>query len=57
VDASLLNSIMKAKEIRAAGIWDSKVNRMSLAMVYSVSSDSPNREGTAYSVSIDPSSP
>jgi hypothetical protein len=38
VDASLLNSIMKAKEIRAAGIWDSKVNRMSLAIVYLVSS-------------------
>jgi hypothetical protein len=48
---------MKAKEIRAAGIWDSKVNRMSLAMVYFVSSDSLNQEEKAYSVSVDPSSP
>jgi hypothetical protein len=31
---SLLNEIMKAKEMRAGGIWDSKVNRMSLAIVY-----------------------
>ena len=36
---SSLNEIMKAKEMRAAGIWDSKVNRMSLAMVYIVSVD------------------
>jgi len=38
---SLLNEIMKAKEIRAAGICDSKVKRMSLAMVYLVSVDPP----------------
>jgi len=32
--ASLPNSIMKAKEIRVGGIWDSNVNLMSLAIVY-----------------------
>ena len=41
---SLLNEIMKAKEIRAAGIWDSKVKRMSLAMVYVVSINPSKKE-------------